>query len=204
MKTNKPKVQKKVAKKAAKKDLEKTLTERFLEVINQLGHDAGKVGDDISKAGKTIAKKLAKKVSKVQETVGFNAAPGGKKDKKAFDQHQEKTIAVKDQKNEKLKKSVKPEKAVKSDNSAKMIDGVAKTAKNQEKVDKTDIVKPRPLAQSVKVTPITSEARAAQALAKSAAAKTTSTPAKKRASRAKPKAEVFPEDPEMPENIDPA
>jgi hypothetical protein len=200
MKTNKPKVQKKVAKKAAKKDLEKTLTERFLEVISQLGHDAGKVGDDISKAGKTIAKKLAKKVSKVQEAVGFKAESGVKKDKKALDHPNEKAASAKDQNNRKLEKSVKQDKTVK----IKKIDGVVKAPKRQPQLMNNDVIKPRPLAQSVKVTPITSEARAAQALAKSAATKTATAPVKKRASRAKPKAEVFPEDPEMPENIEPA
>lgn len=204
MKTNKPKVQKKVAKKAVKKDLEKTLTERFLEVINQLGHDAGKVGDDISKAGKLIAKKLAKKVTKVQEAVGLKETSEVKKGKKAAALSEEKPGESQNNWTTKPEKAIKHEKAVKGIKQVNKVDGEVKAPKKQVQGVKTDRPKPSPLAQSVKVTPITSEAHAEQALTKAASAKTATPAAKKRASRAKPKAETFPEDPEMPESKEPA
>jgi hypothetical protein len=190
MKTNKPKVQKKVAKKAAKKDLEKTLTERFLEVISQLGHDAGKVGDDIAKAGKTIAKKLAKKVTTVQEAVGLKDSPEVKKVKKTPEAKKEKGEVAQDNWTTKPEKIIKPVKSIKSEKQGKKVE--------------TETPKPRPLAQSVKVTPISSAAHAEKALAKNAVDNTSAPVAKKRPSRAKAKAEVFPEDPEMPENTEPA
>ena len=190
MKTNKPKVQKKVAKKAAKKDLEKTLTERFLEVISQLGHDAGKVGDDISKAGKTIARKLAKKVAKAQEAVGMKDSLEVEKVQKIPEAKKKKAEVAQDTWTTKPEKTIKPERTVKSEKQGKKVD--------------TEIAKQRPLAQSVKVTPISSAAHAEQALSKAATAKVSAPVVKKRPSRAKSKAEVFPEDPEMPEHTDPA
>ena len=210
MKINTPKVQKKVAKKAAKKDLEKTLTERFLEVITQLGHDAGRVGDDITKAGKTIAKKLAKKVAHVQEAVGLKDSPESKWDKKVD--------SVKAQKGAKVDKVSKNDKAGNKETVAIKVPKL-QPAKTKVAKAKPEVAKPKPVAQSVKVTPITSEAHAAQALSKTTAAKPlatanstdanktavakASTPVKKRASRAKSNAAAFPVDPEMPETEKP-
>jgi len=208
MKINTPKVQKKVAKKAAKKDLEKTLTERFLEVITQLGHDAGRVGDDITKAGKTIAKKLAKKVAHVSEAVGLKETPESKWDKKVN--------AVKTEKADKNDKASKNEKVGKKEVAAIKV-AKQQVVKTKVAKSKPEVSKPKPVAQSVKVTPITSEAHAAQALSKANAKpsdRTTSTesnkpdakataPVKKRASKAQPKAAAFPVDPEMPETEKP-
>ncbi len=61
MKPDSPKVQKKVAKRAAKKELEQSLTQKFVEVISHLGHGAEKIGEEIAKAAKSVARKLTKK-----------------------------------------------------------------------------------------------------------------------------------------------
>ncbi|WP_432708924.1 hypothetical protein [Pedobacter sp.] len=183
-------MQKKVAKKAVKRDLEKTLRKRFLEVISQLGLDAEKVGDDISKTGKKIAKKLAKSVKKVKQTVGLEETPKVKKDKRLPNTQKEKTDVNQDKWTTKPEDAGKPVKAKRGRRRVENVDGVVPKAK--------------PIAQSVKVTPISSEAHVKKALTKNGPANTTTPVVKKRASRTKPKTEVFPQDPEMPETTEPA
>lgn len=62
MKTDKPKVQKKLTKKAVKKELEGSLTQKFSEAVTHLGHDAEKIGNELAKAAKDVAAKLARKL----------------------------------------------------------------------------------------------------------------------------------------------
>jgi Txe/YoeB family toxin of Txe-Axe toxin-antitoxin module len=69
MKANKAKVQKKAAKKVVKKELEKSLAEKFLEVVKNLGHDAEHIAGDISKASKTLAKKLSRNITAAKEVI---------------------------------------------------------------------------------------------------------------------------------------
>ena len=63
MKASKSKTNKKTAKRTtkriAKKELEESIMDKFIEVISNLGHDAGKLGKDIKKASRQLAKKLA-------------------------------------------------------------------------------------------------------------------------------------------------
>ncbi|ALL07428.1 hypothetical protein AQ505_19195 [Pedobacter sp. PACM 27299] len=81
MKGKKSRVEKKVAKSAAKKQLEKSLSEKFFEVVKHLGHDAEKIGDDIAKASKVVAKKLSTKFLEVKEAVNQKLEEAAKANK---------------------------------------------------------------------------------------------------------------------------
>ncbi|MBC7743520.1 MAG: hypothetical protein H7096_00285 [Flavobacterium sp.] len=55
---------------ASKKELESSITDKFMEVITNLGHDAGKLGKDIKRTSKQLAKKISDKLKDVKQTVG--------------------------------------------------------------------------------------------------------------------------------------
>lgn len=71
MKSKKVKIEKKALKKSekrvAKKELETSITDKFLEVIRSLGHEAGNLTKDVKKLSRTLAKKLADKVSLLKD-----------------------------------------------------------------------------------------------------------------------------------------
>jgi hypothetical protein len=153
MKTNKPKVQKKLAKKAGKKELVKTLTEKFLELMKELGQDAEKIGVDIKKVGSTAVKKLSAKFSidaAAKKGIINHVKPNKKAN--ANDKIVTKKAAVNDVKPNKKSAAVKAEKKI-------------------EKVVKRAVTKAIPVAQSVKVVPIVTEEKVANAIAKKPVAK---------------------------------
>lgn len=141
MKTNKPKVQKKLAKKAVKKELEKTLTEKFLEVINQLGHEAENLGIDIGKIGKKVVKNISNKFSEVKEVVINNNI-----EKSPAKEHTLKKQIVKKTPHKKAALSI----------------GI----KEAEKTVKKAVAQVKPVVQSVKVAPIVTEEKVASAIVK--------------------------------------
>lgn len=65
--------------KDAKKDLAKSISDKFLEVIKSLGHDADKLNREIKKAGRFVAKKIARK-EKDEVKKGKEAVKKTKKD----------------------------------------------------------------------------------------------------------------------------
>lgn len=85
MKTNKTKSarkeEKKAVKRIAKKELEASVSDKFMEAIRSLGHDAGKIGKDIKKAGKQVAKKLAEKMKDFKTSADSSIETTGKKGK---------------------------------------------------------------------------------------------------------------------------
>ncbi|HXH98881.1 MAG TPA: hypothetical protein VNI52_01335 [Sphingobacteriaceae bacterium] len=72
MKSKKAKPEKKAAKKSnkrvVKKELEASMTSKFLDVIKNLGHEAGNLTKDVKKLSKQLAKKLADKVSSIGDS----------------------------------------------------------------------------------------------------------------------------------------
>ncbi len=112
---------KKNLRKAARKELESGITLRFLEVVNNLGHDAERIAKDIKKMSKQLAEKLSEQLKR------------SKKEEEKKQSRLEKTAMS-------PKKTVARKSAEKSISRAEKV--VAKVAGRKGKTPVADAIKP--------------------------------------------------------------
>ena len=62
----------KVSNRDIKKELETSITDKFMEAVSGLGHDASKLGKDIKRVSKQLAKKLSEKLKNATNKLDSN------------------------------------------------------------------------------------------------------------------------------------